>query len=285
MKRIVMKLSNLLYAGGLLLLATACEKDLPKFSDEECMLTFHYGDGLTTAGVKDGLGSRSHSFKLNSAEGQMRDTVWLRVNTMGKLSADSRPLALMQVEDTTQGVVNAVAGKHYVAFDEPSLATLYQVPGDSAAVKVPVVVLRDASLEAEGDVVLKITFRDNGWFKAGYPEFATYTLTISDRLTKPEAWDKFSLNSYFGTYGPQKHELMIKWTEKSWDDEYISTLFYEYFQGYFAPKDEAYIAYLGQWFAERLEEENEERLANPEIGKVWEEEDGPVDFTPVANGY
>ena len=34
-----------------------------------------------------------------------------------------------------------------------------------------------------------------------------------------------------------------------------------------------------------LEEENEERLANPEIGKVWEEEDGPVDFTPVANGY
>lgn len=78
--------------------------------------------------------------------------------------------------------------------------------------------------------MLKITFRDNGWFKAGYPEFATYTLTISDRLTKPEAWDKFSLSSYFGTYGPQKHELMIKWTEKPWDDEYISTLFMNIFR-------------------------------------------------------
>ncbi len=59
-----MKLSNLLYAGGLVLLATACEKELPKFSDEECMLTFHYGDGLTTAGVKDGMGRGSHSFKF-----------------------------------------------------------------------------------------------------------------------------------------------------------------------------------------------------------------------------
>lgn len=275
-----MKLSNLLYAGGLLLLVTACEKDLPVFSDGECMLTFHYGDNLTTAGVRPGMGKGSHSFKLNSAEGQMRDTVWLKVNTMGKLSADDRPLALMQLEDTTKGVVNAIAGKHYVAFDDPSLAALYRVPGDSSAAKVPVVVLRDASL-GSGDVVLKITFKDNGWFKAGYPEFATYTLTISDRLSS-NAWGTYNLDYYFGPYGQQKHELMMTWTKKSWDDEYIASLFYEYFPGYFSPKDDAYIAYLSEWFAERLAEENENRLNNPEIGKVWEEENGdPVDFTPV----
>ncbi len=281
MKRIVMKLSNLLYAGGLLLLATACEKDLPEFSDEVCMLNFYYGDNLTTAGVKAGMGVGSHSFKLNSAEGQMRDTVWLKVNTMGKLSDDSRPLALMQTEDTTRGVVNAVPGKHYVAFDDPSLQELYRVPGKSAVAEVPVVVLRDASLETDGDVVLKITFRDNGWFKTGYPEFATYTLTISDRFTKPTAWDQCSLDYYFGAYGPQKHELMIKWSKNAWDDEYIGTLFYEIYPGYFSPKEDAYIAYLGKWFAGKLEEENAGRLADPEIGEVWTEKDGtPVDFTP-----
>lgn len=282
MKRIVMKLSNLLYAGGLLLLATACEKDLPVFSDGVCMLNFYYGDNLTTAGVKASMGRGSHSFKLNSAEGQMRDTVWLKVNTMGKLSVDDRPLALVQIEDTTQGVVNAVAGQHYVAFDDPSLEALYRVPGKSAVAEVPVVVLRDASLKT-GDVVLKITFRDNGYFKVGYPEFATYTLTISDRLSS-SAWDTYNLKQYFGAYGQQKHELMMKWTEKTWDDEYISGLFYEYesYPGWFFPKDDAYIAYLGKWFAERLAKENAERLADPEIGKVWEEEDGTeVDFTPV----
>lgn len=52
MKPIAMKLLNLLYAGGLLLLVTACEKDLPVFSDGECMLNFNYGDNLTTAGVR-----------------------------------------------------------------------------------------------------------------------------------------------------------------------------------------------------------------------------------------
>ncbi len=283
MKPIAMKLLNLLYAGGLLLLVTACEKDLPVFSDGECMLNFNYGDNLTTAGVRPGMGVGSYSFKLNAQEGQMRDTVWLKVNTMGKLSKESRPIALVQMEDTTQGVINAVAGKHYVAFDEPGLAALYQVPGKSAVAEVPVVVLRDASLQ-QGNVVLKITFGDNGYFKAGYPEFATYQLIISDRLSSA-GWDKYMLDQYFGAYGPQKHELMIKWTGKTWDDEYIASLFYEYFPGLYAPKDNAYITYLGKWFAERLAEENAVRLSNPEIGEIWKEkpEDGGgvVDFTPI----
>lgn len=271
-----MKLSNVLYAGALFLLATACEKDLPEFSDGEGRLMFYYGKNLTTAGVQPGMGLGSHSFKLNSREGQLQDTVWLKLNTMGKLSGENRPLALMQLQDTTRGVLNAVAGKHYVAFDDPALAALYYVPADSATATVPVVVLRDPSLETDGDVVLKITFKDNGYFKAGYPEFATYTLTISDRFTQPAAWNTYDLDGYFGEYGPQKHELMIKWTQKAWDDEYIASLFYELFPGtgYYNPKDKAYIAWLNKWFAGRLEEENEIRLADPELGEVWKEKDG-----------
>ena len=94
----------------------------------------------------------------------------------------------------------------------------------SATAHIPVILKRDPSL-AEGNVVLRITFRENANFKTGYPEFSTYTLTVSDRLSKPNAWDLASLDYYFGEYGEKKHELMMKWTEKSWDDEYINSLF------------------------------------------------------------
>lgn len=271
MKRIIMKYLNLLYAAGLLFLATACEKEIPKYSETDCRLNFYFGDDLTTANVQESMKKGSHSFKLNSAEGQMRDTVWLEVVTMGKLSAQNRPVALEQIELTD--TLNAVPGKHYVAFDDASLADLYRIPANEARVKLPIVVLRDPSLK-EGDVALRITFRDNGYFQSGYPEFSIYTLTISDSLTRPDFWDKADLDYNFGTYSPEKHALMIKWTQKPWDDEYIESLCYEFFPGYWTAKEPAYMDYLSSWFAEQLEKENAERVENGE--EPWD-----VDFTPL----
>jgi hypothetical protein len=147
-----------------------------------------------------------------------------------------------------------------------------------------VILKRDPSL-AEGNVVLRITFRENANFKTGYPEFSTYTLTVSDRLSKPNAWDLASLDYYFGEYGEKKHELMMKWTEKSWDDEYINSLFADiYGFGTLSPKDPNYIKWLAGWFAEQLEQENVERLQNKL--DVWKESDTgkPVDFTPKEWG-
>ena len=116
-------------------------------------------------------------------------------------------------------------------------------------------------------------------------EFSTYTLTVSDRLSKPNAWDLASLDYYFGEYGEKKHELMMKWTEESWDDEYINSLFADiYGFGTLSPKDPNYIEWLAGWFAEQLEQENVERLQNKL--DVWKESDTgkPVDFTPKEWG-
>ena len=217
-----MKRLNIWLCSMLLLCITACEKDLPVFEDPDCLLNFNYGSQLSTEEVTEMMRNGSHSFKLKTPEGQLSDTVWLDVDIMGKLSAEDRPLALQQV--MVEGTKNAVAGTHYIAFDDSVLAEFYVVPAHSATAHIPVILKRDPSL-AEGNVVLRITFRENANFKTGYPEFSTYTLTVSDRLSKPNAWDLASLDYYFGEYGEKKHELMMKWTEKSWDDEYINSLF------------------------------------------------------------
>ena len=76
---------------------------------------------------------------------------------------------------------------------------------------------------------------------------------------------------------------MIKWTEESWDDEYINSLFAD--NGFrLSPKDPNYIEWLAGWFAEQLEQENVERLQNKL--DVWKESDTgkPVDFTPKEWG-
>lgn len=264
---------------ALLLCTAACEKNLPVFGDDESLLNFYYGHSVTTAEVTDAMRTGSHSFKLNSAEEQLTDTIWLTVNTMGKLSTNDRPLALQQI--TVEEASNAVAGIHYVAFDDAALASLYTIPARQMDARIPIIVKRDPSLVKTGDVILKITFKENDYFKTGYPEFSTYMLTISDRLSKPTAWDKAQLDYYFGTYGPQKHELMIKWTQEIWDNTYIESLFYDRFgNGSLYPKDSNYINYLDIWFAQKLEQENQDRLKN-ELN-IWKEADGtPVDFTPM----
>lgn len=273
-----MKRLNIWLCSMLLLCTTACEKDLPVFDDPECLLNFNYGSQLSTEEVTEMMRNGSHSFKLKTPEGQSSDTVWLDVDIMGRLSAENRPLALQQV--MVEGTKNAIAGTHYIAFDDPALAELYVVPAHSATVHIPVILKRDPSL-AEGNVVLRIIFKENVNFKAGYPEFSTYTLTISDRLAKPNAWDLAYLGGYFGKYGEKKHELMIKWTEESWDDEYINSLFADiYGIGVLYPKDSNYIDWLAKWFAEQLVQENAVRRQNGL--DVWKESDtgDPVDFTP-----
>lgn len=273
-----MKYVNILSAG-LLLLATACEKDIPKFSDPECLLNFYYGQSATTETVTDDLRWGSYSFRLNATEDQTVDTVWLEVTTMGMLSSENRPVQLEQVMlggDT----INAEAGVHYVPFDDPEIMALSYVPANATQARLPIVVKRDPSLATDGDVVLKVTFKDNGYFQSGYKAFSTYTLTISDRLSKPTMWAAASLDYYLGVYGQKKHELMIEWSGEAWDDTYIESLFTVLDFGYavvYIAKDESYLNYLSAWFAERLAEE--EAVSGP----IYEE-DGvtKVDFTPLA---
>lgn len=259
-------------AGCCLLAFTACEKDLQPYNTPGAWLNFAFressGDLITSSeGLYDEIYDTYYSFALQSATTGTditQDTVWVEVSTMGFLSEQDRQVELLQV---VTGENDAVPGVHYVAFDDPALLAKSYVAAGQNLARVPIVVLRDASLD-QHDVVLKIAIKDNGVFKPGYEEFSTRTLHISAQLAKPSNWDSYYMDYMFGTYTPTKHALMIEWTGKLWDDAYLEEL---------NNGDYGYQEYLATWMKEKLEEENQKRLDAGE--DILREPDGtPVTF-------
>ncbi len=262
------KISHIIFLVMLLFTTSACEKDLPLYSTSDCRLNFVYyyynGELVPSASVTDAMRTQSYSFFLNSAsagEDLTSDTVWFEVTTMGFLSDKDRPISLKQI--TVEGENNAVAGKHFVAFDDPSYMSKCYVAANQNKTMLPIVLLRDPSLK-EKEVVLKFEFAENDYFKPGYTGLTERSIIITDQLSKPSNWR----TDYFGTYGPVKHQLMIEWTQKAWDESYIDELL---------NGDKGYISYLSRWFREKLAEENSKRQ---EQGlDVYKEADGtPVYF-------
>ena len=271
-----------LLAGVCLLGAVACnDNDLEKYDTPDCRLNFLYYNGdstLVDAGdVTDEMRFYPFSFTLSSRVDAERDTVWFEIETMGFLSDNARPVTFRQIE--VENVMNARPGVHYVAFDAPELASLYQVEGGKSRARIPVVVLRDAAL-TDTTVVLKFGFKENGYFMPGYAGLDCRTIEITDRLAQPENWytpglayGYYSLKALIGPYGETKHRLMIEWTGKKWDKEYIE----EFLTG-----DTAYLSYLISWFQKKLAEENALR---EEAGEdVYREKNGErVEFVTTWN--
>lgn len=237
---------------------TACEKDLEPYNNSNAWLNFRYYDWSSGYGVELMQEDSYYSFALRSASlgvELQQDTVWMEVETMGFLSDLDRTVELEQkhIEEEELQEYNegeAVPGVHYVPFDDPDLLAKSYVPAGSTIAKVPIVVLRDPSLD-EQSVALRITFKDNGIFKPGYPVYNTHTIHIAGRLSKPESWDLNYLDYNFVGYTETVHELMIQWSGNAWDDDYVKSIASNY----------DYLQYLKAFFQEKLEETNAERQA------------------------
>lgn len=276
------KLFYIPLACASLMFISSCEQDLDPIVINDAMLNFVYYDysnnKVTSENIEDYMLETTYSFSLRSAtlgKELTSDTVWFEVSTMGRLSDQNRPVELEQI---MTGENDAVEGVHYLAFNDPQLLTKSFIPANKNTAMIPIVVLRDASLE-EHSVNLQFTFKDNGYFKPGYAAFSTQTLIISDPLSKPTNWDSYYCDYDFGAYTERKHELMIEWTGNNWDEDYLDELF---------ASDTGYVDYLSQWFINKLEEENQKRLdAGLDIYREPTDSDGdgvndPVSFEPVS---
>ena len=241
---------------ALMAVATSCEKDLEVYSDPACRLNFYY-DIETVGDFKPEMAHAAYSFVYGSPDLQ-QDTVWFEVESMGFVADTDRPIALQQIDSV--GVENAVVGLHYVGFDDAQLAKHYVMPAGKARTRLPIVILRDASLKDKA-VVLKFRIKANESFVNGYAPLAERVLTLTDHLSEPSRWNyqypyggsyTISLASYFGSYGPVKHQFLINETGEKWDDDYIDALM---------TGDSMYIMYMMSKMSRRLGEVNAQRTS------------------------
>lgn len=234
---------------------TACEEDLPLYSDHQAYLNFNYNYYNSDSVI-------NYSFVYSG--GKERDTVWLNLTTMGFLSDEDRTFELQQV---ATGVNDAVAGTHYVSFDSEEEKPYLVIKAGETTARVPVFVLRDVSLE-DTAFNLRVEVKPNGTFEQGYKEQRYKLVTITSQLTKPEEWTMY-MDYYFGEWGPVKHQFMIDATGENWDNNYITSVEYDF----------GMVSYLISKLDRALEQENARRAAE---GLPYLQE---ADGTLVAFGW
>ncbi|WP_295116538.1 DUF4843 domain-containing protein [uncultured Chitinophaga sp.] len=159
----------------------------------------------------------------------VKDTVYVRVNTIGGITSADRPVKFVQVPEydytyvrdpitnqiidtvETERPFKAVPGIHYLDFNDKAAPPMV-VSADSARAFVPVVLLRDPSLK-ENTYRLRIQIAANDAFGLGEIMAREMTIIFSDRLERFYSWRTDNTVSpafnNFGKYSTGKHQFMI----------------------------------------------------------------------------
>lgn len=200
--------------------------------------------------------SISHSFFIYGTD-VTRDTVHVLIRIMGNPVDYDRPIKLVQ---TNAGEPDAaIAGTHYVAFDDPSIIDSVCIRAGEVRRMVPIVMLRDKSLACE-QVRLEMALEANEYFRLGIDEWQTFLVTTTDEAVKPTLWDS-RWKYYFGaSWGTEKMRLIIQSTGYT-DFDTI-------------PSDYSYCTWLGDTAKQALLEYNAAHPDEP----LCEADGTPVSF-------
>ncbi|WP_418893782.1 DUF4843 domain-containing protein [Limibacterium fermenti] len=235
------------------LVLTSCEEKLVPYSNEICWLRFNVSPADT---------SQSYSF-VYEGENRIRDTLWIKVKTIGNVTNHDRKVTFTQIITDT---INAEPNLHYVDFDNSELADLYVIPANKTESQIPVILKRDKSLQRQ-NVLLKFSIGENSDFKPGFVLPEKLEIWITDQVIKPANWSEF-VDWYIGPYDKALHQFLIEASGEKWDYDYLNEL------GLIVPEfeddwpiytndnyDEAYFTYLIWTLQKALKEENERRAA------------------------
>lgn len=201
------------YIGAFLvaLVATSCtENNMEEYENDPAIYFLNgsvYNDDGTVSSGKLQKDSVNQSFFVYDSD-KMRDTVYVFVKTMGKVSSTDRPIALVQ---TNTGDDAAVPGTHYVPLDDPEVTKHMYVPAGKVYAKIPIILLRDKSLQTS-QKRLELEVAKNECFRPGIDAWRKFVITTTDLAVKPAMWDS-RWRYYFGpTFGSVKLKFIINAT-------------------------------------------------------------------------
>lgn len=140
--------------------------------------------------------------------------VFFDIYALGGPQDRDRPFVLRQIN--IDGVLNAIPGKNYVAFDSEEMKDHYVIPAGEVHTLVPIRIMR-----TQGDDVYTLQFElvRNDEFAPGDTKLIWRRIEFTSTLQKPASWDIWE--SYFGIYSRVKHEFMIEVSGYRWDEEFI----------------------------------------------------------------
>lgn len=172
---------------------------------------------------------------------QNRDTVYLPVSISGGPANYDRQIEVAQIPgydvtynyDDQGNLIDsiitewsnlAIAGKHYIAFEDAEAKALLKIKAGEITGYIPVIVLRDNSLKTE-KVRLRIQLKASTDLELGQAKNQIMLLNISDQLEQPSNWIRYSTaESYLGTYSKAKHELMISVLQDKVDEKWLNQM-------------------------------------------------------------
>lgn len=240
---------------SLLFLLSCEEKIVQKYESENSVYFFRGRDYEQDISQYDSI---NYSFIVKENQ-RLRDTVYIQAIAVGFLSDRDREIELVQVKGGGAG--DAVAGTHFVGLDDPEVKGRYVIPAGMTKVKLPIILLRDASLRSR-EIKLELELRENDFFRIVMPENSKFLIKISDMLTEPSNWNLWK--SFFGEWGPVKMKFIIDYTGFTDFENYYSI-------------DQATKNYYKMKAKEKLKEVNKEREEN-KLGPLSEEDDTVVVF-------
>ncbi|MFV0506392.1 MAG: DUF4843 domain-containing protein [Bacteroidales bacterium] len=164
--------------------------------------------------------TKTFSFVYEGAN-VIRSVVYFNLYALGGQENYDRPFIIEQEE--VPDTLNAVPGVHYLAFDDPSVASLYSIKAGKINCYVPVVLLRDPSMQSN-TYVLKFKLVANEHFITGDTRLLWRKLYMSDELVKPDEWRGYLEKYRFGKYSKVKHRFFIDQTGERWDDLFLKNI-------------------------------------------------------------
>lgn len=212
MKKTITHIGTLLL---IIVMCGSCKKDIPRSYSGQQFLEFYYVDDIkaVTAGYS------TYFYKDAAVQ---YDTVLYHVRSVGTVPSKASYFRFTAFADTsaTPAYPDAVAGVHYVPFDNANMKLLWKLEADSFEAYVPIITIRDASLKTS---TYQLHFRidTSKDFDPGSPNHTEGILYISDRLSRPSNWTD---NFFLGAYGPVKQQFMIDQSGDRWDADFIATI-------------------------------------------------------------
>lgn len=193
MKVIKKSLYKIVFVLTVSLIGTACEKVDPIYVDDARVNFWMLED------MVNNLGSKVYSNGFTFAampDHVMKDTVMIRVKTMGPIEPFDRIFKAEADADATTAVLHT----DYQILDGV-------VKANSYIGYLPVVLIKTVDLKTTTKN-LSLILTDNGSFKPGVKEDMRFLIYFNDALVMPSNWNV--LATYFGAYSEVKYKFIIQ---------------------------------------------------------------------------